>query len=228
VKFEQTSPALPLPSEKPWEYSYRLLHGDGSVDYFDATGKPIEHDDLFGNHIYYSYASGGGGPRDFLLDYIEDSWSQKVQFRYQPGSQMIIIMPDGATTNLSWSSQGVLSIEDPVGLTTRLQYGSSPAGGKDILTQITYPTSLVSQFFYDRIEYLDRNGARQYMPAVQSHRLVDSSESNPARTTMLARTDYRYGSLSSGSTYTGSAVGCKLVGLRDDLIEGSARFSGYT
>ncbi|MCJ1396751.1 hypothetical protein MMC18_009643, partial [Xylographa bjoerkii] len=78
VQFELKNPALPLPSGNRGKYTYKLLQGDGSVDYFDATGKPIEHDDLFGNYIYYSYASGGGGPRNFLLDYIEDAWGQRI------------------------------------------------------------------------------------------------------------------------------------------------------
>jgi hypothetical protein len=222
VQFEMKIPALPLPSGKPGEYKYRLIQGDGSVDYFDATGKLIEHDDLFGNHIYYSYASGGSSPRNFLLDYIEDSWGQKIQFKYQPGSQMIIIAPDQGKTTFNLSSQGVHTIEDPVGLTTRFQYGSSPVNGRNILTQITYPTGLVSRFSYGRIEYLDKNGVSAWMPAVQRHRHLDSSGKT------LALTDYRYGSLSSGRTYTGSKVGCKLGGLRDDLMDGSARHSGYT
>lgn len=73
VKFELKVHLLPLPSGRRGEYTYRLIQGDGSVDYFDAIGKLLEYNNLFSNHIYYNYAIGGSGPQNFLLDFIEDS-----------------------------------------------------------------------------------------------------------------------------------------------------------
>ncbi|KAH7025102.1 uncharacterized protein B0I36DRAFT_417141 [Microdochium trichocladiopsis] len=222
VKFEVKEPPLPLPSKKDGLFTYRILHGDGSVDYFDATGLPIEHDDVFGNRIHYKYISRGG-PQQALLDYIEDSWGQRIQFKYQPGSQIIVIGPDQGTTTINLAQQtGVLSIEDPVGFVTRFHYDKSPAGGNAIVKEIRYPTGLATRFFYSNMAYLDSTGVARDMPSVQRCTRVDANSN-----IVLTRTDYHFGTLSNGNTFTGANVGCRIGGLQDNLLDGNTFYAHY-
>ena len=223
IKFESVIPPQRLPSGQPGEYSYKLKSLDGSSDYFDSAGKLLEHHDIYGQYISYSYNNGseiGPNRNELRISSISDSWGQTVQFDYQYSSEMQLTLPDGGTVVVSFSDVGVASIVDPVGQTTSFEYAQFVDGGP-ILSTITYPTGLSSTFGYIPLDYLDENGDRRYMPAVQDNVYRDSDGR------ILKHTSYAYGSR-SGNTYTGAAIGLKLLPSRDTLMDGAGDTAAYT
>ena len=222
MKFEKVAPALPLPSGQRGLYGYKLQCTDGSCDYFDEHGKPMEHDDIFGNYVYYSYASGEQSnvlAKDVSLGFILDSWGQKVTFQYQPQMEIYINLPDGNKSHVKFSTEGVFLIVDPAGHQTKLEYIITPFSQR-VLSRVTYPTGLVSRFDYIGIRYLDTNGAEHQMPAITDHRHYDSSAK------VLMHSNYRYGTI-SGNTYTGASKGSRLSGSNDGLIDSGGQIADF-
>ena len=214
MKFQSVGSATRLPSGKPGLYLYQLRHPDGSCDYFDVYGRPLEHDDLFGNSIYFAYIPGHTGSvltAQPCLQYIEDSWNQQISFNYQPGQQIIITIPDASSTTIYISQQGVHHVSDPLENQTKLSY--STFGRQYILASIQYPTSLRSSFEYKSLPYLDANGDTQYLPAVSDNYQLDSNNN------VLKHSNYSYGGETDGLTFTGAGEGYRMAGLQDSLMD---------
>ena len=221
IKFCPIVPPQPLPNGQPGEYAYKLQLQDGSADYFDALGRPLAHQDIFGNSLQYFYLEGQRGgvlTSEPCLDYILDSWGQRIQFGYQPGLEMVVTGPANAQTSIHFSSVGIDLIADPFGFKTSFTYGAAVTD-QQVLSTISYATGLTSRFDYTAIEYLDKDNATRHMPAVSDHYHQDSQGQ------ILKHTNYRFGSLSGGLTFTGISIGCQLSGLKDDLMDG--RDGGY-
>ena len=172
MKFQDIIPPQPLPSGRPGTYSYQLRYTDGSNDYYDSTGKLVEHDDLFGNAITYYYTDQFAGPLKNRLDYIIDSFGQTVQFQYGPNS-ILVTTPDGAQTTINWSSQGVQNIVDPVGSVTSFTYQT--ASGQNVVSSVQYPTGLTTQLQYVAISYLDASGNQRSFAAVSDLYHLDAA-----------------------------------------------------
>lgn len=77
--FEHITPAQPLPSGRQGDFEWKLRMTDGSMEYFDAYGKVLEHVDLYGNSIYYAYVDSMADPLTAQLDSVVDSWGQPVR-----------------------------------------------------------------------------------------------------------------------------------------------------
>lgn len=225
IQFRKVTPPQDLPSGLPGTYRYRLVHMDGSQDFFDTDGKPREHRDIYGNFIYYRYIGVGQGRVDdplVKLDYIQDSWGQRIQFRYMEGRRITFTLPSEASTVLSYTQDGILTVEDPEGHETKFTY--LPLGydlATKALSKITYPTGLESRYDYLRVRYLDENGITKYMPAVSSHKHFDKNG------TMYSYKGYDLGALSDGSTYTGAAIYARMGGDRDVLVDGNGQALTY-
>ena len=73
ASFRAESSSFASPIGKVRWIQIRFIRREESINNFEATGKLLEHDDLFGNHIYYNYAIAGDGTQNVLLDFIEDS-----------------------------------------------------------------------------------------------------------------------------------------------------------
>lgn len=209
VRFKQIVPPQPLPSGKPGLYAYVYIASDGSRDFFDATGKLLEHDDLYGNYQYYSYTSQLGGVYGNRLASIEDSFGQTVAFVY--GSDVIrVVLPNAHEIAISISPLGVTSITDELGGVTSFQYGEK--AGMAVVDQISYPTGLQTRLTYTTIPYLTQAGPGDY-PAVATLTRVDGE----AR--FLNQTNYSYGVATGGRTFTGSSAGYKLDSSSDSLMD---------
>ena len=216
MKFEPVVPPQQLPSGHSGEYSYKLQHPDGSIDYFEANGKPLERDDVYGNSIYYGLIAGAGGSvlsSEPCLEYILDSWGQKITFEYMPATRMDIISPDGSRISAHFSEQGVDQITDAAGYQTRCWYIAFN-DNQQVLHEIGYPTNLVSRYYYCGLGYFDADRNAKQMPAVQDHYRLDRDGS------LLEHTNYRYGNETGGLTYTGAGKGFTMAGLQDTLMEG--------
>ncbi|KAI1502368.1 hypothetical protein F5X99DRAFT_427243 [Biscogniauxia marginata] len=224
IKFQKIQPPQELPSGQPGHYGYQLDHVDGSSDYFDVHGKPLMHRDIYGNYIYYAYLAGpeaGVNHEEVRLDYILDSWGQKIQFGYQDASEMRITLPSNDAITISFSEVGIQSIELPVGLCTRFEY--QPFVGDErmlLLSEITHPTGLISSYIYGAIQYLAR-GDSYNMPAVQSHYQQNQDKK------FHRRTDYDFGGFST-HTYTGAAIGLNMAGATDTLMDSDGKALTYT
>ncbi|KAL7948257.1 hypothetical protein V8C42DRAFT_342309 [Trichoderma barbatum] len=215
IEFVSIVPPQPLPTGQPGEYAYTLKLQDGSMDYFDALGRPLAHVDIFGNSLQYVYLdnqAGGVVTSEPCLDYIIDSWGQKVQFEYQPGIQMFITGPSNAQTEIRFTSTGVNLVRDPLGFETRFTY-TTTSTIPSVLEEVLYPTGLTSKFTYFAMEYLDGDNNVRYLPAVSDHYQEDALGET------LQHTNYHFGP-SSGLTFTGISIGCQLSGLKDDLMDG--------
>lgn len=226
IKFEQIVPPQDLPSGLPGQYGYQLNQVDGSKIYFDVDGKPLQNSDIYGNFIYYSYLQGadaGVGEQMVLLDYIQDSWGQRIKFEYQDAQEWRITLPNGTYTTVIFSEDGILSIQDPANLTTLFEY--VPFVGNDswkVLSTITYPTGLSSRYDWGTVDYLAANNSSQYMPKVNDHYQLDSNDN------VYSHTSYDLGGFTGGNTYTGAAIGLKMAGATDTLMDGDGKALSYT
>ncbi|KAL9034582.1 MAG: hypothetical protein Q9214_006982, partial [Letrouitia sp. 1 TL-2023] len=167
----------------------------------------------------------GGSVLDNVLDGIEDSWGQNVHFKYQPGadmpySEMIIISPDGIQSVVSFASDGVHTIGDQEDHQTSFEYTTSGSGQR-VLSQIQYPTGLISRFDYTDLPYLNVDGSTGYTAAVENYYKLNEAGH------ILEHTMYRYGIDSANRTFTGAAIGCTLGGLRDHPMEGNSGAPDY-
>ncbi|KAH0435461.1 hypothetical protein CcaCcLH18_04853 [Colletotrichum camelliae] len=215
IKFSQIIPPQLLPTDQSQEYSYKLQLQDGSTEFFDALGRPLARLDLFGNSLQYFYLQGPSGgilDPEPCLDYILDSWGQKIQFAYQEGLEMVVIGPSHTETTIAFSGQGVSVITDPLGYATAFVYTASVTD-EQVISTIAYATGLTSRFDYTAIQFLDNNNTARYLPAVSDYYQLDAN----GRT--LKHTNYRFGSESAGLTFTGAGVGCQLSGLKDNLMD---------
>jgi hypothetical protein len=206
---QQFNPVRKLPSGEDGLYQYSLQHPDGSVDYFDSTGKPLEHDDYYGNYVYYRYRTG----ETVLLDYIQDSWRQKISFGYQSGSEMVITLPDGGSVTVKFSGTGVYTVVDQAGYNTNFEYTLFNPSKQSLLSKVTYPTGLQTRFDYTALAYIDQNGHSQNIAAVANHKHLDEQN------TIMQHTSYVYGSASGNRTYTGAADNIRMGGLTDSLMD---------
>ncbi|KAF3064957.1 tRNA3(Ser)-specific nuclease WapA [Daldinia childiae] len=226
IKFEKIVPPQDLPSGLPGQYGYQLSQVDGSKVYFDVEGKPLQNSDIYGNFIYYSYLQGSDGgvaSQNVLLDFVQDSWGQRITFQYQESQQWVITLPTGSYTTINFSEDGILTIQDPAELITSFDYQPSPGDSRSkVLSIITYPTGLSSRYEWGTVEYLDGNGSAQYMPKVDNHYQMDTDD------TIYSNTSYDLGGFSGGSTYTGAAIGLKMAGATDALMDGAGRALSYT
>ncbi|KAL6860942.1 hypothetical protein J3F83DRAFT_768689 [Trichoderma novae-zelandiae] len=214
IVFEPVVPPRPLPTGQPGEYAYRLKLQDGSMDYFDALGRPVAHRDVFGNSLHYVYLDGQAGgavTSDPCLDHILDSWGQKATFEYQPGVEMFIKGPATQQTGIRFAKAGIDLVTDPMGFETRFTY-TSVRGVPSVLEEIGYPTGLTSKFGYSALDYLDGGNNVRHLPAVSDHYQVDAQGGT------LKHTRYQYGP-SDSLTFTGISIGCRLSGLKDDLMD---------
>ena len=222
IKFESVVPPEKLPSGQPGEYGYILKHLDGSIDYFDTLGKPVEHHDIYGNYLHYNYVTGdqeGPGSPTLRLDYILDSWGQKIQFAYEEGFEMRITLPDGGETFVKFSDVGVHAIVDAARNKTEMEYAPFN-DGPNILSRIQYSSGLISRYDYVPIQYLNSEGSPRYFPAVEDFRYIDS-ENN-----IYQHTRYMYGREST-QTYTGAAIGCRVGGSADSLMDSDGPAMDY-
>ncbi|KAI5210810.1 hypothetical protein AUEXF2481DRAFT_32101 [Aureobasidium subglaciale EXF-2481] len=206
MSFMAQIPSEKLPSGKDGEYTWRFRQTDGSVQYFDAAGNILEHDDVFGNFIYYSYVNNTS-----FLEYIQDSFGQKITFNYQAGESITITAPDGGLSIIEIANENVARSTDPAGLITAFGYTNTPSQG--LLSRIEYPSCLVSEFTYGRISYLTADGGTDFVPVVTNHYHRDSAG------TELTQTTYQFGSGTNGGTFTGYNLGIRFGSQQDALIE---------
>jgi hypothetical protein len=226
IQFQQIVPPQELPSGLGGQYGYQLNQVDGSVDYFDVNGKPLEHHDVYGNFIHFSYSHdlmGSANDATVRLDYIIDSWKQKIQFQYLENSMFQIVLPDSTATSLTYNEDGIVYVDDPAGLRSVFDYvpfvGNS---GWKVLCSITYPTGLVSRYDYGTVEFLDTNKEVAYMPRVQDHYELDTNDA------VYSHTSFDLGGFSGGQTYTGAAIGLRMAGATDTLMDGDGKALTYT
>ncbi len=209
IKFEVISPAQPLPSGKPGEYSYQYTESDGSKCYFDSTGKLLEFSDLYGNYNYYSYNDQFQGVYGNYITEIQDSYGQIVTFNYSP-NQITVSLPNSKSLSLSYSPNGIELITDELGYTTSLSYGE--ISGSVVVEQIIYPTGLYSRLTYTSLAYRSSGGESAF-PAVSTLTHLDMNN------VFMASQRYAYGLNTNGNTFTGYNAGYLLSNDDDGLMD---------
>lgn len=220
--FEQFIPAKPVPSGRDEVYSWLLRHPDGSAVYFDELGRPAERYDVWGNHIIYVYEpamEGGSDLRNVQIQYIEDSWGQRINFTYQPHSEIRISLPDGGESYLYLSPIGIDSFDDAEKSTTTFEY-TTYGESTSLLSTIVYPNGLVSNYDYGPIAFLAPDGSGQSIYAVMDHRQLDSNNN------LQQRTNYLFGPYTN-CTFTGAAIGLTMGGTSDSLMDAGGEVSSY-
>ena len=195
LSFKGGPPNQPLPSGKKGGYEYRLTMGDGAHDYFDGSGKLVEHDDCFGNYISYAYKKPLKGVIGNYLENITDSFGQIFNFAYA-GNLITLDSPNRSQTKLTHSLNGILIVSDNVKNQTTFKYDRS-----DNIIAISYPTGLKSHINYKAggIPYLkDTVGNKGSFPAVYfiEHQGIDGS--------VLNRTQYEFGAEIRDRYFTGN------------------------
>lgn len=219
IKFED-SPAQ-LPSGRPQEYRYKLRHVDGSMDFFDELGKPMEHHDIYGNFYYYEWLTGEEGGVDsseLRLESIVDSFGQTVKFAYEQGRSLTITLPDGSETFVQFSLDGVSAITDAEGNRTEVDYALFN-DSFNVVSSISHASGLVSKFDYLPMEFLNAEGKLAHLPAVEDYRRYQAGK-------VCKHTRYAYGEETS-QTYTGAAIGCTMGGSSDSLMDDMDKALAY-
>lgn len=209
IKFEQIVPPQPLPSGNFGQYSYLYRYSDGSHDYFDETGKLLEHDDIYGNSNYFFYEDQFSGVLHNYLREITDSYGQKVKFEYSPNA-FTVLLPNSQKIVINYSSNGVENIVDELGNITSFTY--SEESGYSVIIQINYAVGLITQLTYTALSYRTSSGDATF-PAVSSLLHIGVNQS------FLNNTTYAYGLNTNGSTYTGFNVDYMLSGSNDGLMD---------
>jgi hypothetical protein len=218
IAFRPHLPPKALPSGRAGKYEWSLKHPNGCVDYFDGFGRPAERWDIHGNHVVYEYqppAQGGTDLRTTRLRSIQDSWGQIVEVKYGLSNDLRFSFPDGGQSVINYSGGSVGSFVDAEGLRTRFEY--TVAQGQSQLHTITYPNGLVSRFKYKALDFLDLNGKRHAFYAVEERAQYDSEK------VLLGKLLYRYGP-KDGHTFTGAAIGVKLGGAKDALMDTGSNY----
>ena len=212
IKFEQVIPPQPLPSEDSREYSYQLRTERGTHLFFDALGRLIEKADRFGNPISYYYIYPDNENILGRLDYIIDSYGQKVSFAYE-GQALIVALPSGATKRIDFTSRGVQRYTNELGYITEFEYDNFN-NNTAILRSIKYPTGLETQLQYTSIDYrTEKEGVTKSFPAVEKLIHMDSNNK------LVDHTTYTFGYSTGGNTFTGYADGYVLSSSHDSLMD---------
>lgn len=209
--FAPQIPALDLPSGNPGQYGWFFRYTDGAIDYFDQQGKLLEHDDIYGNSIYYSYADPEASPRTARLDYIQDSWKQRIDFAYDPDAAIYLKGPNQDQIIISYDHNGVFQVKFPVDYVTSFNY--LQVASRTVIQSITHSTGLQSSFTYQLLPYLDSSNREQRLPTVKDHYHLDADGN------YLSQTTYEFGTGSSGHTFTGFAVGKQMRSDSDGLMD---------
>ncbi|KAI0412558.1 hypothetical protein F5X98DRAFT_391821 [Xylaria grammica] len=209
--FEEIFPPLPLPSGRSGYYAWRLRMADGALEFFDDYGKLLEHDDIYGNSIYYSYIDPASTLRYAMIDYIIDSWGQKITFHNVLESSLAVVAPDGGKMTLIFGYEGVNHIQDASGYITSFDYTVSAS--QTVIHTITYPTGLQSIFEYVELSAFDGNGNSTGLPACSRHLHMDATG------TQMAITEYIYGEATGYANFTGNAIGCSMGSSNDSLMD---------
>ncbi|KAI3325198.1 hypothetical protein HD806DRAFT_553295 [Xylariaceae sp. AK1471] len=209
--FEQVFPSLPLPSGRPGFYAWQLHMTDGALEFFDDYGKLLEHDDVYGNSIYYSYVDPMSDPRNAWIDYIIDSWGQQISFQYDMDTSLAVVAPDGGKMTLVFGYQGVDQLQDPSGYITSFNYTTS--ANQTVIDKITYPTGLQSSFEYTGLNALDENGSSIELPTCSRHVHMDATGNQ------MSITRYIYGEATGYANFTGNAIGCWMGSSHDSLMD---------
>ncbi|KAK6502013.1 hypothetical protein TWF481_009831 [Arthrobotrys musiformis] len=203
-----------LPSREPGYWSWCFKQEDGAKNYFDATGKLLEHDDVFGNYIYYEYEDENASPTETSITRIKDSWGQTVYFEYDPSGEITVTSADGGTTSIQFDENGVQSIRDAENNLTLFCYDTSRSS--PLLCSVEYPVGLTSIFQYQDLPYNSPDRETGFQAAVSDHIHKDGE-------TVLDWTTYTF----SDNTFTGYSIGCILGGQKDDLIENGDKYYRY-
>lgn len=213
MKFKHIFPALPLPSGRRGRYAWSFQLADGAMEYFDVYGKLLEHADIDGNSIYYSYVDETAGPLTAKVDSILDSWGQTIRFQYNIDVDVTVIAPDDGKSTISFGGHNVRSITDAMEYTISFTYLTS--NNLTLLRTITYPTGLQSRFEYIGLRAYHEDGRLFNIPACSEHCHVDTNMQNK----IVSKTKYRYGNKTNGASYTGASIYCRMGGSRDLLMD---------
>jgi len=210
VSFREVVPPQDLPSGAPGQYSYVFQYSGGSRDYFDATGKLVEHDDLFGNHVNYAYTDQFQGVFGNRLKTVTDSFGQTVELGYA-ADEITLGLPGDRSARIEFSAEGVQAVVDAVGNRTSFTYVTGAA--HPLVVQIDYPTGLRTTIEPTEIPYLDASGGQGAFPAVRTltHTGVGGA--------FLDQTTYAYGAGTGGATFTGFVAGYRLGDRNDALMD---------
>lgn len=213
IAFVNNISGQPLPyGQSGASYQFSFSDTDGSCHYFDSTGKLLMRADRYGNFIYYAYTSNQ------LLDSITDSFGQQTAFGYNP-NQIVITGPDGSTTTLNFTSNGISSLVDPLGHVTG--FTTVPQGGFNVISSIAYPSGKTTNFSYTSIQFLDASNASYAIPAISDLYYLDQGAN------MLAHYQYAYGTNSGGNTFTGYQAGYALSSTSDGLLDSNNTLYQY-
>ena len=208
-RFEQIIPPQLLP-EGGGRYGFKMSYGNGSVGYFDATGKLVLQTDLFGNKIRYSYVKSTADIFNNRLSTITDSFGQVVKFGYGPNN-IVITLPDDSSIIIEYSETGVKKITNQIGAVTFLSYEDYLS--HTVISSIDYPTGLKTNLTYTGLSYLDANGKKVERPAVRNLSHLD------LKGRFLDNVRYAYGMNSGGNNFSGANAGYRQSPDSDKLMD---------
>ncbi|PYI13356.1 hypothetical protein BO99DRAFT_59487 [Aspergillus violaceofuscus CBS 115571] len=226
VKLQMTQDPKSLPNGQPGEYIYQLDQPDASSFYFDAHGKPMQKCEPDGSYIYHYKSSGknlGAECTRTLLDSIQHSSGESIQFAYTDDAQIAITAPSGTTTTVQFDENTVVSLEE-TSADRRWVFDCIPCvqdSAKHVLSRIAHPDGIGSLFDYGVIEGLNDQGRTFYLSHVSTYSVCDTDDS------VQQSTKYELGRYSRGNSYTGASIGCRMNDTADELFEGSGKAPGY-
>lgn len=140
------------------EAAYQYANLNGTTRYLSVEGLMLQESDRFGNTIQYYYQCGVD-PSSARLDYIVDSWKNRIDFSYPNGKpcdpiqgQVTITLPDGRTVGYVIEDQ-ITQVIDAQGKITHFDWrnlNNTPEACSEypLPSGITAPTGMVSTVYY--------------------------------------------------------------------------------
>lgn len=151
------------------EYRSTLSMPDGSVAFFDATGKLLAKCDRFKNYILYYYIEPLAGVQNNRLKSISDCIGQTFNFSYE-SNKITIRYSDyfnvTYTKLLSFNSTGIQSYTDAMNFVTSFTYQTR--NNVNVIASIKYPNGLESNITYQNLPYVKSSGGQGNVNAVKT------------------------------------------------------------
>lgn len=192
TKFNSLGKQTPLPYNSNLRYAYTLSLLNGSIKYFDASGKLICLADRFGNNIIYTYYNPDASPYDTALKNVRGSYGQDQDIGIDTqGTVVKITMPDKRTAIYDFSemfSNNLITVKDLTGRKTKIYVSHNGERVESIL----YPDGGQIRYSYsdNEIPYLVSGESQpRYFPAVVSE-LHEPGTPNNASDDMVTQYDY--------------------------------------
>ena len=135
--------------------SITLNYKSGDKLYFDAEGRMVKSENIYGDHVDYGYSNG-------KMVSVSNSYGDKIEFTYSGGKVISASAVTGDTVQYAYDGDYLTAVTTKYG-TTRYSYDTTSFGAKrNTLTKITYPDGTYIGYSYDTLGRVTKGTNGEY------------------------------------------------------------------